>query len=638
MRMRNDRPTLHVIAVMVLFAGLALPRGGIAAAGEDTTPPVIEADFADNDVLPLPPLLTGAAADTSGVDLVRVAIRDRATLRWHVPGGDTIVGDATVGFPAELSDPGGAETTWSFDATALPPGAYVVFVMARDIHGNLALWHTVDGLRIGILVGTPESDNPVLSAAFGGVVSPGIDVGGTATDASGVAAVRVAVRSQQSGLWHLPSGATRPTPPETLAVLGDPRAPSTTWSYNLGPLPPGDYNVLVRGADIYNNAIWWYTPGMLRIAVTVDVGPPVLTADYSHNDVLPLPAALTGRAMDPTGVAEVRVAIRDKASLLWQLPDGSTAAGDATIGFPAVLEEPLGVDTAWSFDAPALGPGFYEVFVMAFDADGNLALWHTADGLRASVFFGTPEFDLPVVTAEFSEGDTIPSDGTLIGEATDASGVAAVRVAVRSQQSGLWHLPSGATRSSTSPPETLASLGDPRAPSTTWSYDLGPLPSGDYKILVRGADIYGNAIWWYLPGSLRIGVTVAPNLDGDLVAYYPFNGNANDESGNGNHGTVHGATLTEDGFGNPESAYNFDGIDDYISISSAAWLHRRSLKRSRFRMEFGSMSNRWSISIMFLSARMLLVPTSPTRSISMEILTPRRDTLKRLFIHRIAGC
>jgi hypothetical protein len=37
-----------------------------------------------------------------------------------------------------------------------------------------------------------------------------------------------------------------------------------------------------------------------------------------------------------------------------------------------------------------------------------------------------------------------------------------------------------------------------------------------------------------------------------LVAWYPFNGNANDESGNGNDGTVNGATLTADrnSFGN----------------------------------------------------------------------------------------
>jgi hypothetical protein len=51
-----------------------------------------------------------------------------------------------------------------------------------------------------------------------------------------------------------------------------------------------------------------------------------------------------------------------------------------------------------------------------------------------------------------------------------------------------------------------------------------------------------------------------------LVACYPFDGNANDASGNGNHGTVNGATLTEDRFGNAESAYNFDGVDDFIEI------------------------------------------------------------------------
>jgi hypothetical protein len=51
-----------------------------------------------------------------------------------------------------------------------------------------------------------------------------------------------------------------------------------------------------------------------------------------------------------------------------------------------------------------------------------------------------------------------------------------------------------------------------------------------------------------------------------LVAYYPFNGNANDESGNGHHGTVHGAILAKDRFGNSESAYSFDGENDYILI------------------------------------------------------------------------
>jgi len=49
------------------------------------------------------------------------------------------------------------------------------------------------------------------------------------------------------------------------------------------------------------------------------------------------------------------------------------------------------------------------------------------------------------------------------------------------------------------------------------------------------------------------------DLKDGLVAYYPFNGNANDESGNGNNGTVYGATLTSDRFGSPNSAYDFVG-------------------------------------------------------------------------------
>lgn len=51
----------------------------------------------------------------------------------------------------------------------------------------------------------------------------------------------------------------------------------------------------------------------------------------------------------------------------------------------------------------------------------------------------------------------------------------------------------------------------------------------------------------------------------NLVAYYPFNGNANDESGNGNNGIVNGATLTADRFGNAGKAYHFTN-PNYIEV------------------------------------------------------------------------
>lgn len=55
--------------------------------------------------------------------------------------------------------------------------------------------------------------------------------------------------------------------------------------------------------------------------------------------------------------------------------------------------------------------------------------------------------------------------------------------------------------------------------------------------------------------------------ENSLLGYYPFNGNANDESGAGNNGTVHRAVLTADRHGNRNSAYRFDGIDSYISFA-----------------------------------------------------------------------
>lgn len=51
-----------------------------------------------------------------------------------------------------------------------------------------------------------------------------------------------------------------------------------------------------------------------------------------------------------------------------------------------------------------------------------------------------------------------------------------------------------------------------------------------------------------------------------LLAFYPINSNALDESGFNNNGNVNGPSLTNDRFGNSDSAYHFDGNDDEIRI------------------------------------------------------------------------
>src|SRR5262245_47835685 len=67
------------------------------------------------------------------------------------------------------------------------------------------------------------------------------------------------------------------------------------------------------------------------------------------------------------------------------------------------------------------------------------------------------------------------------------------------------------------------------------------------------------------------------NLTQGLVAYYPFNGNANDASGNGNNGLLqNGVTFTADKYNNPNNAVHFDGINDFIQVANNGSLSPRS--------------------------------------------------------------
>ena len=71
----------------------------------------------------------------------------------------------------------------------------------------------------------------------------------------------------------------------------------------------------------------------------------------------------------------------------------------------------------------------------------------------------------------------------------------------------------------------------------------------------------------FIPGM--IGAAGAYPIDGLIGAYF-FNGSAADSSGNGNDGFVNGAETSFDRFGNANSAYRFDGIDDFIRIESSS--------------------------------------------------------------------
>lgn len=80
--------------------------------------------------------------------------------------------------------------------------------------------------------------------------------------------------------------------------------------------------------------------------------------------------------------------------------------------------------------------------------------------------------------------------------------------------------------------------------------------------------IVGNAGSGYT-GTPAVSIAAPPSpkppFSDGLLAYWPFNGDAADASGNGHNGTVTGASLTADRFGAPNKAYRFGGQNAYIT-------------------------------------------------------------------------
>lgn len=58
-------------------------------------------------------------------------------------------------------------------------------------------------------------------------------------------------------------------------------------------------------------------------------------------------------------------------------------------------------------------------------------------------------------------------------------------------------------------------------------------------------------------------------LTNGLVAYYPFDGNANDASGNGRNGTITGTTFVPDRLNNPASAIRFASVNDNVVVGNS---------------------------------------------------------------------
>lgn len=98
-------------------------------------------------------------------------------------------------------------------------------------------------------------------------------------------------------------------------------------------------------------------------------------------------------------------------------------------------------------------------------------------------------------------------------------------------------------------------------PYSLYTSDIHISKSGD-TVVIGNSKIL-------IPGAQLLKGQMPSKLNDGLIAYYPFNGNANDESGNNYNGTVNGPTLTADRFGNPNKAYSFKSSPSIQNITTS---------------------------------------------------------------------
>jgi hypothetical protein len=137
--------------------------------------------------------------------------------------------------------------------------------------------------------------------------------------------------------------------------------------------------------------------------------------------------------------------------------------------------------------------------------------------------------------------------------------------------------------------------------------------------------------------------TYATIQDG-LITWYPFDGDAIDATGNGNDALIFGASITEDRFGNPNGAFEFDGLDDWMDIGPnikppfpitvSSWIKLDNLDQGLvFRNDqFDNRSYRYGIAIQTSGGRLyshvfegFSMPSNRVNKISNEALAAPGD-------------
>jgi gliding motility-associated-like protein len=273
------------------------------------------------------------------------------------------------------------------------------------------------------------------------------------------------------------------------------------------------------------------------------------------------------------------------------------------------IDTPLGVTFDFNRNFYVADAGNYRVQKWSQQDTITLCLGSTASALVANADAGNTLrwYGTNATGGTASSSATIPSTTTAgifnyyVSQVSTATGCESPRTRITVVVNGFSYNPLTAQRTICGPSTTL----DAGSGYTSYLWSTGATSqtitatsSGEYRVTVTNAsgcvasdttsvniiksDILQNSTTICKGTSITLSVDssfaaqnlnninlLPSNLKAGLKAYYPFSGNANDASGNNNNGTVTGATLTTDRFGNANSAYSFNG-SSFIDLGNIA--------------------------------------------------------------------
>ncbi|MGC9093828.1 MAG: LamG-like jellyroll fold domain-containing protein [Bacteroidota bacterium] len=389
---------------------------------------------------------------------------------------------------------------------------------------------------------------------------------------------------------------------------------------------PGILKLDLLKTDYFHRAAYpsflLYNPDSIAHDVNIDIG----SGTHDLYDAVAHQFIASG----VTGTTQVHITSK-QAIIVVIIPSGGAIsfAGNKTIVNGIIVDYNNGtilsghsprIKSLAAIDSTILINGTTRLFCSAEDIDGDFInyRWKASGGLLVSYA------DSAVFTSPDSAGNVF-----IECIVTDPHGLSDSTSIVLNVVKHVNHSP--VIKSILGPPRVvnlggrlslkcLASDPDSDKLSYFWSSDNGVISAYDslatwtapdfrgyYYILCKVMDPYGGS------AKDSIGILVkdfsSPG-SGKLIAFYPFDGNANDASGTGNNGVLYRVIPDTDRFGKANAAFFFDGGSSNITVPSTPslnftramtvnfWMVKDGpISHEEYIISHGSWQNRWKVSL-----------------------------------------